>query len=629
MLRSLIVVVLAIGLPAIAAGQEAEPRDYAFKQPPLAIYDSVVALKIADAPAMSAQERKLLETVWQWRREKKSTADARPDQAAVLEAMLWASGIGDEAARKKYRDQFEKLVAAATSATKTAKTDRERGELLMKHLHSGVMKKGYSLTQTSLATVFDTGEYNCVSSTAMYLLCGDRLGLKLAPLSIPGKPFVPGHAALDMLDGAARIEIEPTNPDGFDWGTKSKRPGVRIIGFVPDRKLGHPTDALGIAASIYTNRGVAMNKERPPQHAAALRCDAAALALDPTDDGATNNLVSDFVNWGLALGKSGQAEDAMRLLTFGKGVSPPSRELDLNLAASYECLIDQRLAARKDEEAIALIGEAAKTLPEDRDFQSSSHWFERRAGLERKEAGFEAALAVVRRGLAIVPQKEKKELERVRTGMYRQWSQSLLEKGDADGSVKVLREAFDADKNDDGLLAGLKYHTFTALAQLDKAGGDKFAEHFALLSREFAGVKEVSDAGFGFAMSSVQDLAGAGKYSEAIKAAAERYRPLATGAEKQAELGAYPYDLWARKLAEKKEWQAAYDKYAEGLKAFPKEPRLVQNLAATIFEWAEPAIEGKKWEEAIRIIDLGLAQLPDHASLTLQRQACVKQRDGK
>ncbi|HJS06308.1 MAG TPA: hypothetical protein VJ809_01565, partial [Pirellulales bacterium] len=79
MLRSLIVVVLAIGLPAVAAGQKAEPRDYAFKQPPLAIYDAVVALKIADAPAMSAQERKLLETVWQWRREKKSTADARPD----------------------------------------------------------------------------------------------------------------------------------------------------------------------------------------------------------------------------------------------------------------------------------------------------------------------------------------------------------------------------------------------------------------------------------------------------------------------------------------------------------------------------------------------------------------------
>lgn len=627
MVRSIVV---ALGLMALAVGgmaQDAKPKEYQFKKAPLAIYDALADLSAGDVPPMSADERKLLETVWQWRTAKKSAAESRSDQAMVLEAMLFASGIEEQAARDKYRAQFEKVVAAANSAAKDAKNDPERGERLMKVLHGGVMKTGYSLNQTSLAAVFDTGRYNCVSSTAMYLLTGERLGLKLVPISIPGKPFVPGHAALDLLDGTARVQIEPTNPDGFDWLNKSKRPGVTIIGFLPDRKLGHETDALGIAASIYTNRGVALNKEKPPQHAAAIRCDLAALALDPTDGTATNNLISDFVNWGPVLAKGEKAGEAVRLLTFGKSISPPSRELDGNLAAAYQTLIDERLAARQDQEALAAIEEAGKTLPADRDFQSPARWFARRANLDQKDAGWEAGLAVIRRGLAIVPAKEKKELAKARTSLYRQWSQALLEKRDVDGSAKVLREALAAGEPDDSLRSGLGYHTVTALAQLDKAGGDKLVEHFELLRREFPGIKQVIDAGLGFAMNAVQDLAEADKFPEAA-AAAKRYQPLATGAERQAELGAYPYDLWARNLAEKKEWQAAYDKYAEGLKAFPQQPRLVQNLAATIFEWAEPEVEAQRWDEAIRIYDLGLVLLPDHAALKLRRADCVKKRGG-
>jgi tetratricopeptide (TPR) repeat protein len=461
----------------------------------------------------------------------------------------------------------------------------------------------------------------------MYLLTGERLGLKLVPISIPGLPFVPGHAALDMLDGSARIQIEPTNPDGFDWLTKSKRPGVRVIGFVPDRKKGHETDALGIAASIYTNRGVALNKEEPPQHLAAIRCDLAALALDPTDETATNNLISDFVNWGPVLQKEKKFAEGVRVLAFGKSVSPPSNELTINLTAALQSHIDVLLAASQDREALAVIEEGAELLPSNHEFKSPARWFARRANLDQEEAGWEAGLAVIRRGLTVVADKEKKELAKARTSFYRQWSQSLLEKEDLDGSVKVLREAVAAGEPDDSLKAGIAYHTATALKVLDKAGGEKLAEHFELLKREFPAVKQVTEAGFNFAMSAIQDLGDAEKFPEAI-AAAKRYQPLAASAEKQAELGAYPYDLWGRNLAEKKEWQSSYDKYAEGLKAFPKQPRLVQNLVATLCDWAEPEMDAQRWDEAIRIYDLGLALLPDHATLKLNRKFCVDKKAG-
>ena len=56
---------------------------------------------------------------------------------------------------------------------------------------------------------------------------------------------------------------------------------TKVLGFVPDRKDGHEVDAVGIAAMIYSNRGVALAGEKPSKRLEAARCCLAALALDP------------------------------------------------------------------------------------------------------------------------------------------------------------------------------------------------------------------------------------------------------------------------------------------------------------------------------------------------------------
>jgi hypothetical protein len=244
--------------PACPAADPA-PRVYPFFRAPLEIFDALAELKLETPPAMSAGERELLMKAWQ-RRILQSSAKESPPEAMLLDAMLWASGSEDEAARSKYRQQYEQLVSAARDSLKDAKNDRQRGENLLSLLHAGPMSKGYADDQTSLAAVFDTGRYNCVSSCGLYLLVGTKLGLTIKPISIPGNAFLTGHASLDLVDGPARIQIEPTNPDGFDWGAKIKQPGTRVVGFVPDRTQGHEVDALGLAALIYVNRGIALQK---------------------------------------------------------------------------------------------------------------------------------------------------------------------------------------------------------------------------------------------------------------------------------------------------------------------------------------------------------------------------------
>ena len=626
MIRSLLAACLAL-VASWCWADEPKPGKYQFTRPPLEIYDALAELKLGTVPAMPDDERRFLEATWRWRIEQKSAAESRPGDAAIFEAMLWASGIEEPAARAAYREKFAGVVAAAKEATKSAKTDRERAELLMKSLHAGAMKGGYVLEQTSLAKVFDSGQFNCVSSSAMYLLAGRRLGLSLEPISIPGQPFVPGHAALDLIDGNERVQVEPTNPDGFDWETKSKQPGVIVIGFVPDRSKGHATDALGIAASIYTNRSVAMSKQKDPPRLAAIRANLSALACDPTDETATNNLLSDFVNWGPALAKEMKFAEAVRVLSFGRQLSPASDELKDNLVSAYSQQIQALVAAGDGRTAVELVKTAAAAVPEHRDFQSASEWFQRESSRQRRENGYDAALAVIERGLTLVTAGDQKDLLESRSRLFRQWSQDLLEKEDISGSMKVLARAYALDAKDSAIHDGVGYHTIQSLRILDKGRDDKLLEHFNELRERFPQVKEVVEAASSFASDAVLKLAVAGKFEEAIKAT-DRYSPLVVDAKQQAELGGLPYDRWGRKLAEQKQWQKACDKYAEALQAFPKEPTLVQNLAATIIEWSEPEIDAMKWDEAIRIYDIGLAILPDHGLLKQNRQFCEAKKKG-
>src|SRR5262249_24123472 len=160
----------------------------------------------------------------------------------------------------------------------------------------------------------------------------------------------------DMIEGNKRIQVEPTNPEGFDWQTKVNRPGVTAVWFVPDRKDGHEVDAVGIAAMIYSNRGVALAGNKSHNRLEAARCYLAALALDATDGAATNNLLSVFVNWGPELTREKRFEDAIRVLAFGLAIAPKSEPLGNNHRLAWAEYIEATLDSGRDNGALAVVG---------------------------------------------------------------------------------------------------------------------------------------------------------------------------------------------------------------------------------------------------------------------------------
>lgn len=620
-----------LSVPSSSANAEdSAPQKYALTSKPLEIYEQIADLKLGDVSRLSDEERTLLLNVWELHPlspEGSAAATAEVDQELLLEALLFASAVEDAAKRKLYREQFRKVAEGAQKATKDAKTPREQGEQLMQFLHAGVMQKGYELEQTSFSQVFDSAQYNCVSSSAMYFLIGTRLGLKLQPVSIPGTEYTPGHATLDLLDGGERIQVEPTNPDGFDWQTKVNQPGVTVIGLVPDREKAHDTDAWGLAAMIYSNRGTALSKQESPDRFGAARCYVSALACDPLDESATNNLLALFTNWGPALTNEKKFEDALRVMALGLKLSPRHRSLEQNRTHAWVTYLDSVLEEGEDERAVELVQRAAKETDES-DLQHVSDAFIR-FGEKRRKEDWEAALLVADRGLKVAPEAERKKLLEWRTSVFRQRSQWLLEEEqgpDVDGSLQVLARAYDLDPADEDIIDGIAYHTQQALELLEsKSGVEPMIKHYAAIVERFPRVKEIPEAGRSHAFRGIKKLADAEKFSDAM-AAVDTYRAICSDAAGREELAAYAYDLWAQNLAGKKEWEAALKKCAEGISAFPKQEAILNRLRITVDDWAKPKIDVNDWDAAIGIYDVGLKYAKDDEHLLQNRKYCEQQK---
>ncbi len=625
MTRALFGLLALVAATPVCGAKAADAPRYPLAVPPLEIIDRMKELPFVAAPKLPADERAFLDRIWKLQAgQAKSPAVA---DATLLDAMLFASGATGEETLKKYRDQFAKLVASAKAAVADATTDRERGDKLLVFLHKGVMAKGYETHQSSVTAVFDTGTFNCVSSTAVYYLVGKKLGLTLTPISIPGGSFLAGHATVDLVDGGKRVQVEATNADGFDWEAKLSKPGTFTIGVTPDRKAGHDVDGLGVAAMIYSNRGTGTKDDADPL--AGVRHCAAGLVLDPADASTLNNLMAGFVNGGPKLAAKGKHEEAVQLIAFGLSISPAARDLVHNRDVVWAEYVKALLAAGKDREAVAVIRRGAKVMPDDRDFQNPARWFGRAGDKVIDATGWEDGLKLAARGEKVLTDKEElAALHGWRGETFRRWSSRLLDAGDAAGSMKVLARAWAVDPTDKEVADAVGYHTQEALIIIRKKDGVPAAlAHYKALQEAFPTVAAVADLGHSHAGRAVKELTGAGQFPEAL-ARVKELAPLWGKPDRQAKATANVYDAWAWTFVEKKEWVKALDKYKEGSAACPGQDWLAGNAVAVVDRWADPAIDAKNWDAAIRIYKVGETYHPKNGHLEHNRDYCEKKKAG-
>jgi tetratricopeptide (TPR) repeat protein len=544
------------------------------------------------------------------------------DNAAFADACLLACGVTDPGRRADYRVRLNQLTAAARREVAGA-TAADRGEALLNFLHAGPMAKGYAARQTTLSGLLDTGEFNCVSSVVLYALIARRLGLEVRAVEVPGY-LLAGHVFVVVYDGWRRIDVETTNPRGFDPRGVRKRPDGGGYDPAKDASDRREVGETGLAALIYYNRGVTFREQK--RYLEALRADFSALALDPASPSAARDARAEFLLWAEARAKAGQYEEALQILAVALEVAPAAGDLKKGRHATWLEFAGAAMKAGREAEAVAILRRAAAAVP-DSDFpEQQAYLFVRPAEALVKDRKWDAALAVAERGLQTVDtEPARKKLRGWRADLYLRQAQTEWKKGAFDRAAAVLAKGLEVAPADRDLANAVLYLAKERLKAADASGGPPAAATaLAELRRQFPAAKDLRDSGVNHVRGVMGGLLKEARYADAL-ATLKRYAPLLDGPEDARSLGAWVYDRRAEDLRMKKDLAGAVAVYAEGIEEYPGEARLRQNAIATYDRWAWKAMDAEDWAEAIRIYQLGLAQFPGECYFSGNLAYCQSQ----
>ena len=260
-----------------------------------------------------------------------------PVDAARLErAAFLASGL-PPGRIEAYAARLDRELAPLRAKLAPTNDEGERAEAILGFLHEGILR-AYRADASTLDGILDTGLFNCVSSAVLYAIAARSEGLAVAAAKTAD------HAFCTVLAGGRSVDVETTDPYGYDPGNKKefKDSFGRVTGFayVPPGAYGDRVaiDAAGLVGLILCNR--AADLERAGRFAEAERMGADYASLCPGPDSLAfladrlNNLIADLEDRRDYVRAAGLAELAAASLPGQARLADLARTAEYNLAAS-------------------------------------------------------------------------------------------------------------------------------------------------------------------------------------------------------------------------------------------------------------------------------------------------------
>ncbi|MBI5367674.1 MAG: hypothetical protein HZA54_11605 [Planctomycetes bacterium] len=317
-------------------------------------------------------------------------ADGKLDQLSLAEAAFIAAGVPDDAALAKYLAAYRALVARARAALPLAgKKDAEKGRLIFAWLHKEFFTR-YRAHWTELTGVFDTREFNCVSSATLYDAVGQEFKLDLRAIEVPDHAF-----SLLYADGEV-IDVETTTPAGFNplRDKNAIKQFEKETGYVyiedrhslQRREVGN----VGLVSIVYYNRGVGFLLEK--KFADAIAANVKALDLDPGNASALRNLVVGYERWGVAELQARRFEFALSILREGRRIDPFNPALCGNTTYAWQEWALDRAKAKDWPGAVAAVGRAREDEPDNVYYSALGRDLYERWAAELARAGDEAGI---------------------------------------------------------------------------------------------------------------------------------------------------------------------------------------------------------------------------------------------
>jgi hypothetical protein len=301
---------------------------------------------------------------------------------------LWASVSPAEGETATLMNRLRDAVRELHSSPELPQNPRERGEYLLSWMHRRYLKT-YSLQQTRLDTLLAGGRYNCVSSAVLYLILGTAAGLEIRGV------MTKDHAFAALRAGDQWIDVETTNPYGFDPGNRKEFHDQfgKVTGFayVPARNYRDRASIspLELISLIFSNRITELERRNRFAEAASLAVSRAGLLSGGKAAGASSGgadsgeganpapifedprryLMDRIFNFGAFLLKGGREDEALRWAALASPRYPDAeRWQEFIFAAANNRMIRQLRAGRIAEarESLNLLAPALEAANFDR-----------------------------------------------------------------------------------------------------------------------------------------------------------------------------------------------------------------------------------------------------------------------
>ncbi len=141
------------------------------------------------------------------------------DPDALLALYLIASNVRELADYRQVKSRIDGFLGEFRSQGLVSDNPRTTGSHLNRQMHAGFFLRkaqsygppGYDYEQSRLMGIFETGEYNCISSALLYAVMARELGLAVEGVMMPTHAFI----QLNLPNGTP-IDVETTSPGGFD-----------------------------------------------------------------------------------------------------------------------------------------------------------------------------------------------------------------------------------------------------------------------------------------------------------------------------------------------------------------------------------------------------------------------------
>ena len=231
------------------------------------------------------------------------------DADIFAKVALVASGCEDS----RIPSELSKLQSAAgelQSLIPSGADDRAKSEAILALLYKKFLFR-YSEFQTRVDVALDSGDYNCVSSAILFDYFAKKTGLKVAGVETPDHAFCTVE-----IDGKL-IDVETTNPYGFDPGARKELPATREAEkryvLVPQSKYYNrkPVGDRRFIALVYVNRISTLERNGNFEQAVALALDARELQNGAVPQ---KDFAERFLNYAISLANKGRNAEALAFI---------------------------------------------------------------------------------------------------------------------------------------------------------------------------------------------------------------------------------------------------------------------------------------------------------------------------